>query len=181
MITLINDGREMMQETIASFEERLGTLRTGRANAGLLYGIQVDYYGTPTPIEQLSQISVVEGTQLTIKLFDPSVIKDVERTLNESNLNLPIMNDGTLIRINIPSLTEETRRDIVKDVGKFAEETKIQIRNIRRDLNQEVKDDETLREDDEKRALDDVQKITDEFIKKIEDISKAKTDEIMKV
>jgi ribosome recycling factor len=180
-MTLIDSGREMMNEVIDGFNDRLGTLRTGRANASMLYGIEIDYYGTPTPIEQLSQISVSEGTQLTIKLFDPSALKDVERALNESHLDLPIMNDGTLIRINVPGLTEETRKNIVKDVSKFAEEFKVQIRNIRRDLNQEVKDDDALREDDEKRALENVQKLTDEFIKKIDDISKAKTEEIMTV
>lgn len=181
MNTLLNDGREFMNDTLANYEERLGTLRSGRANASLLYGINIDYYGSPTPLEQIGQISVVEGTQLVIKLFDPSILKDVERTLNESSLGLPVMNDGSLIRINVPSLTEETRREVTKDVSKFAEEAKIQIRNVRRDLNNEIKANDELREDDEKRYMDDVQKLTDEFIKKIDDIAKNKTEEIMTV
>ncbi len=181
MSTLLQDGRELMQVEIDSFNERLQSLRTGRANAGVLYGIEVDYYGSPTPLEQMGQISVSEGTQLVIKLFDPSVIKDVERALNESHLNLPIANDGTLLRINVPQLTEETRRNVVKDATKFGEEAKVQIRNVRRDLNDEIKADKDLREDDEKRLMDEVQKLTDEFVKTIDNIVKVKTDEIMTV
>lgn len=180
MNTLLQDGRELMNAEIETFNNRLGTLRSGRANAGILYGINVDYYGSPTPLEQMGQISVTEGTQLVIKLFDPSVIKDVERALNESNLNLPIINDGTLLRINVPQLTEETRRNVVKDATKYGEESKIQIRNVRRDLNDMVKAND-LPEDEEKRNMDEVQKLTDEFIKKIDSIVKAKTEEIMTV
>lgn len=181
MSTIINDGREFMNEVIKAYEERLGTLRSGRANAGVLYGINVDYYGSPTPLEQIAQISVSEGTQLVIKPFDPSSSKDIERAINESHLNLPVSNDGTVLRINIPRLTEETRREVAKDVSKFAEESKVNIRNIRRDLNNEIKADDTLREDDEKRLMDDVQKLTDEFIKKIDTLSNDKTTEIMTV
>lgn len=181
MSTIINDGRELMNEVIKAYEERLGTLRSGRANAGVLYGINVDYYGSPTPLEQIAQISVSEGTQLVIKPFDPSSSKDIERAINESHLNLPVSNDGTVLRINVPRLTEETRREVAKDVSKFAEESKVNIRNIRRDLNNEVKADDTLREDDEKRLMDDVQKLTDEFIKKIDTLSNDKTTEIMTV
>lgn len=181
MNTLINDGKEMMNDVINTFNERLGTLRTGRANASILYGIHVDYYGSPTPLEQLGQISISEGTQLVVKLFDPSALKDAERAINESSLNLPVTNDGSLLRINIPSLTEETRREVTKEVGKFGEEAKINIRNIRRDLNNEIKNDDTLREDDEKRLMDEVQKLTDDFIKQIDDIAKNKTEEIMTV
>ncbi|HZJ87397.1 MAG TPA: ribosome recycling factor, partial [Erysipelothrix sp.] len=97
-MSILQDGRALMDAEIETFETRLGTLRTGRANAGLLYGIEVDYYGSPTPLEQMGQITVSEGTQLVIKLFDPNVIKDVERALNESHLDLPILNDGTLLR-----------------------------------------------------------------------------------
>lgn len=181
MSTIINDGREFMNEVIKAYEERLGTLRSGRANAGVLYGINVDYYGSPTPLEQIAQISVSEGTQLVIKPFDPSSTKDIERAINESHLNLPVSNDGTVLRINVPRLTEETRREVAKDVSKFAEESKVNIRNIRRDLNNEIKADDTLREDDEKRLMDDVQKLTDEFIKKIDTLSNDKTTEIMTV
>ncbi len=132
-------------------------------------------------MEQIAQISVSEGTQLVIKPFDPSSSKDIERAINESHLNLPVSNDGTVLRINVPRLTEETRREVAKDVSKFAEESKVNIRNIRRDLNNEIKADDTLREDDEKRLMDDVQKLTDEFIKKIDTLSNDKTTEIMTV
>lgn len=181
MNTLLNDGREMMNDIVNSFVDRLGTLRTGRANASMLYGINIDYYGAPTPIEQIASISISEGTQLVVKLFDPSVLKDVERALNESHLNLPIMNDGSLIRINVPSLTEETRREVTRDVSKFAEESKVQIRNLRRDLNNDIKAMDDLPEDQEKRLMDDVQKLTDEFVKRIEEVAKDKTNEVMKV
>lgn len=181
MSTLLKDGREMMDGELENFSDRLGTLRSGRANASILNGIKIDYYGSPTPLEQMGQISISEGTQIVVKLFDPSVLKDVERALNESHLNLPVINDGTLLRMNVPRLTEETRRDVVKDANKYAEEAKIQIRNIRRDLNTEIKDDSELREDDEKRLMDDVQKLTDEFIGKIEAMLKVKTEEIMTV
>lgn len=181
MNNLMDNGKLLMEEVIENYQERLGTLRTGRANASILYGIEVDYYGSPTPLEQMGQISVSEGTQLVVKLFDPSVIKDVERTLNESHLNLPIINDGTLLRINVPALTEETRREVAKDVSKFAEDAKVQIRNVRRDLNDEIKADDSLREDDEKRLMDDVQKLTDDYVSKIDAIAKEKTEEIMTV
>jgi len=181
MNNLMDNGKLLMEEVIENYQERLGTLRTGRANASILYGIEVDYYGSPTPLEQMGQISVSEGTQLVVKLFDPSVIKDVERALNESHLNLPIINDGTLLRINVPALTEETRREVAKDVSKFAEDAKVQIRNVRRDLNDEIKADDSLREDDEKRLMDDVQKLTDDYVSKIDAIAKEKTEEIMTV
>lgn len=181
MNNLMDNGKLLMEEVIENYQKRLGTLRTGRANASILYGIEVDYYGSPTPLEQMGQISVSEGTQLVVKLFDPSVIKDVERALNESHLNLPIINDGTLLRINVPALTEETRREVAKDVSKFAEDAKVQIRNVRRDLNDEIKADDSLREDDEKRLMDDVQKLTDDYVSKIDAIAKEKTEEIMTV
>ncbi len=179
-MSILQDGRAFMDAEIETFETRLGTLRTGRANAGLLYGIEVDYYGSPTPLEQMGQITVSEGTQLVIKLFDPNVIKDVERALNESHLDLPILNDGTLLRINVPQLTEETRREVVKEATKYGEESKVQIRNIRRDLNDLVKAEE-LPEDDEKRSMDQVQELTNEFIAKIDGLVKVKTEELMTV
>lgn len=179
--TLIQEGRKEMQDAIHNFEQRLSTLRTGRANAAILYGVTVDYYGTPTPIEQIGQISVVEGTQLLVKLYDPSILKDVERAIGEALPNLSAQNDGSVIRVNIPKLTEETRREVAKDVSKFAEEAKIVVRNNRRDLNDLIKADDELPEDSEKRLLEDVQKLTDEFVKNIEEIAKNKTKEIMTV
>ncbi len=177
----MQEGKLLMNEVISDFENRLGTLRTGRANASILYGVNIEYYGTPTPLDQIAQISIVEGRQIAIKPFDPSILKDIEREINESQLNLLAQNDGTNVRINVPALSEETRRAESKNVGTFAEEAKVQIRNIRRDLNDEIKDTDGLPEDQEKKMLEDVQNLTNEYIKKIDDISKAKVEEIMTV
>ena len=176
----MQEGKLLMNEVISEFQERLGTLRTGRPNTSILYGVNVEYYGTPTPLDQIAQISISEGTQIVIKPFDPSVLKEIEREINESNLNLLAQNDGTNVRINVPALSEESRREESKNVGTYAEEFKVQIRNIRRDLNDEVTS-EKLPEDDERRELDAVQDLTNEYIKKIDDISKEKVEEIMTV
>ncbi|HEY4537242.1 MAG TPA: ribosome recycling factor [Erysipelothrix sp.] len=177
----MEEGKLLMQEVIDNFVERLGTLRTGHANASILNGLLVEYYGTPTPLDQMAQISVVEGTQIAIKPFDPSILKEIERVINESNLNLLAQNDGTNVRINVPPLTEETRRSEAKKIGGFAEEAKVAVRNIRRDLNDEIKDEEGLPEDQEKKMLEDVQDLTNEFIKKIDQIAAEKEKEIMTV
>jgi len=177
----MEEGKLLMEEVVESFKVNLGTLRTGRANVSILYGIEVDYYGAPTPLEQMSQISVSEGRQLVIKPFDPSSLKDIEHTLNESDIDYPVQNDGTHVRINIPPLTEETRREEAKKIGKFAEDARVQIRNIRRDLNDEVKKEEGLPEDQEKAMLEDIQELTDEYIAKIDAIAKEKEKEIMTV
>ncbi len=177
----MEEGKLLMEEVVETFKRNLGTLRTGRANASMLYGIEVDYYGAPTPLEQMSQISISEGRQLVIKPFDPSSLKDIEHTLNESDLDYPVQNDGTHVRINIPPLTEETRREESKKIGQFAEDARVQIRNIRRDLNDDVKKQDGLPEDQEKSMLDEVQKLTDEYIAKIDQIAKDKEQEIMTV
>ncbi len=174
-------AREGMTSAIRSFEENLATLRTGRANPSMLSKVMIDYYGEMTPIHQMSQISVVEGTQLVVKLFDPSQLKATEKAINAANLGFNAQNDGTVVRMNVPALTQETRQNIVKDVGKYAEEAKIMIRNVRRDINDQIKKDDDLSEDMEKRELDLIQKTTDEFIKKVEEIAKEKSDEILQV
>lgn len=181
MSEILNQGKQQMEATVHAFEDRLGTLRSGRANAALLYGITVDYYGSQTPIEQIAQISVVEGRQLVVKLFDPSALKETEHAINHANLGVLAQNDGSLIRINVPQLTEETRRQVSKSVSTYAEEFKVQVRNLRRSLNDEVKKDDTLTEDQEKKLLEDIQKLTDDFIKRIESIANDKTKEIMTV
>lgn len=181
MENIVNNGRPFMDDAIASYEGRLNTLRTGRANVSIIHGILVDYYGTPTPIEQIASLSVVEGRQIVVKPFDPSSLKDMERSLSESALNLPVQNDGSVIRINVPQLTEDARRDTAKSVGTFAEDAKIVVRNVRRDLNDEVKKLKDLPEDQERGLLDDIQKLTDTYIKKIDDIAKAKVDDIMSI
>ena len=181
MDNLNEEGIMMMDEVIEHYKGRLGTLRSGRANSSMLHGITIDYYGTETPLEQMGSISVSEGRQLVVKLFDPSALKDAERAINDSHLKLPVQNDGQLLRINVPQLTEETRRDVSKDVSVFAEEAKVGIRNVRRDLNDSVKKMENLPEDQEKGMLEDVQELTDSYIKKIDQIAKDKTAEIMTI
>ena len=157
----------------------LTKVRTGRANPNMLDGIMVDYYGSPTPINQLASVSIQEGKTIAIKPFDRNVIKDVERALNISDLNLPVMNGGDILRITVPALTEETRKGFCKDEDKMAEEAKVQIRNIRRDVNEDIKKDKTIPEDISKSYLEDIQKATDKFIAKIEDLAKDKQKEIM--
>lgn len=181
MHLIIEEGRFLMSGSVESFETRLGTLRSGRASVAMLHGISVEYYGTPTPIEQIAQLSVVEGRQLLIKPFDRSSIKDMERALNESHLGLPVQSDGSVLRINIPQLTEQVRKDVAKQVSVYAEEAKVAIRNIRRDLNDDVKKLDDVTEDQERSLLEDVQKITDEFVKKIDEIAKAKSAEILSI
>lgn len=170
---------EKMANAIEAFKNSLTKVRTGRANPNMLDGIMVDYYGSPTPINQLASVSVQEGKTIVIKPFDRNVVKDVERAINTSDLGLPPQNGGDVIRISVPSLTEETRKGFCKDVDKMAEEAKVQIRNIRRDVNEDIKKDKTIPEDMSKSYLEDIQKATDEAIKKIEELAKEKANEIM--
>lgn len=181
MHTIIEEGRLLMSSAIESFESRLSTLRSGRASVAMLHGIEVEYYGSPTPLEQIASLSVVEGKQLLIKPFDPQSLKDMERALNESHLGLPVQNDGSVLRINVPQLTEQVRKDVAKQVGVYGEEAKVVIRNIRRDLNDDVKKLDDVTEDQERALLENVQKITDEFVKKIDDVAKQKSAEVMSI
>lgn len=170
-----------MEKVIDSYQHALSNIRTGRANPGIISEIEVDYYGAPTPLNQMGQISVVEGTQLVVKLYDTSMLKEVEKAINSANIGLVPQNDGSVIRLNVPKLTEETRKDLSKGVSKFAEEAKISIRNIRRDLNDEAKCDDELNEDGEKHMLELIQKQTDAFIKRIDGIGEDKVKEIMTI
>lgn len=172
---------EAMESALHSLEDNLATVRTGRANPAMLSKVMIDYYGEMTPINQMSQISVVEGTQLVVKLFDPSQLKSVEKAINAANLGFNAQNDGSVIRMNVPSLTQDTRKVLVKDVSKMAEEAKVIVRNARREVNEQVKKDDELSEDMQKRELENVQKVTDEFIKKVDEIAKEKSDEILQV
>lgn len=170
-----------MKKVIEKFEHHLSTVRTGRANPKQLEDIHVDYYGSPTPISQVGSINVVEGKQLVIKPYDTSLLKGIEHAIQAANLGLNPMNDGSVVRINVPPLTEQTRKEISKTVEKHAEEAKVSIRNVRRDVNDAIKKDDTLTEDREKEALEKIQKLTDEHIKKIELIVKDKEKDIMTV
>ena len=177
---LLLELEERMEKSIASFEKELSTVRTGRANAGLLDSISIEYYGVPTPLKQVSSITIPEANQLYIKPFDKSVLKEVERAILASSLGLTPQNDGAGIRLILPQMTEERRRELVKLVGKMEEHAKVAIRNLRRDGNDDVKKLD-LPEDDEKGSLEDIQKLTDGKISQIEEIAAKKTKEVMSI
>lgn len=169
---------ENMQKSIESLERELSNVRTGRANPSLLDRISIDYYGTLTPLKQIASISVAEGTQLLIKPFDKSTMKAIEQAIHNSDLGLSPNSDSNGIRLILPSLTGERRKELSKDIEKNGEEAKVAIRNIRRDANDSIKKLE-LPEDSERTTLEEVQKITDKFSKKIDDVITNKAKEIM--
>ncbi len=177
---ILDETKEKMNKTIDSFKGELSTVRAGRANPNMLDRVMVDYWGTPTPVNQTSGISVVEGRQLVIKPYDRSILKDIERAIFEANLGLTPQNDGEIIRITVPPLTEERRKEYVKQVKKYAEDTKVAIRNIRRSSNDEAQKAD-LPEDQEKQAKEKIQKLTDEFVKKIDQLTKEKEEELLTV
>ncbi|QTA82499.1 Ribosome-recycling factor [Desulfonema limicola] len=177
-----NETRDRMGKSIAALEKELKRVRTGRASLSLLDGIKVDYYGTPTPLNQMASLSVPESRLINIQPWDVSVIKDIEKAILKSSLGLTPSNDGKLVRISIPPLTEQRRKELVKVVSKIGEDSKIAVRNIRRDSNEllkGLKNDGEISEDDSFKAQDQVQKITDEYIKQIDEICKEKEKEII--
>ena len=179
---IYQDTRESMDKTITSLHNELNRVRTGRANLSLLDGIRVDYYGTQTPLNQMASLSVPESRLITIQPWDATVIKEIEKAILKSDLGLTPSNDGKLIRIAIPPLTEERRKQLAKSVHKTCEDHKIAIRNLRRDANEmlkSLKKDGDISEDDAFRGQDQVQKITDEFIAQIDTIYKDKEKEIL--
>jgi ribosome recycling factor len=173
-----------MDKTIESTRQELGTVRTGRASSGLLDRIQVSYYGTKTPLNQLAQVSVPEPRMLAIQPYDKGAIKEIERAILESDLGLTPANDGSMIRLPVPQLTEQRRKDLVKVVGKLAEEGRVALRNVRRDAITQLKDlerDGKVGVDDLHRAEDRMQKLTDEHVKVVDDLYKHKETEILEV
>jgi ribosome recycling factor len=175
---------DKMDKAIESLKKHLASMRTGRASLSIFDGIMVDYFGTPTQISHVATLSIPESRLITIQPFDPKVISDIEKAIQKSDLGINPNNDGKIIRIAIPALTEERRKEIVKQVHKRGEEAKIVLRNIRRDGNDEMKKlekEEHLSEDDTKRSLDEIQKITDSFIKKIDETVSHKEEEVMEV
>jgi len=173
-----------MQGAIDALKKEFASVRTGRASMGLLDGIVIDYYGTPTPVQQLASLSIPESRQIAIQPWEQKLIPEIEKAIMKSDLGLTPMNDGRTIRINIPVLTEERRKQLVKIVKKRAEESRIAVRNIRRDSNEELKKlekNEHVSEDEVKKEHDEVQKITDSFIKKIDELLEHKEKEIMEV
>ena len=181
---LIDETREKMTKTLSVLKAELAGLRAGRANAQVLDRIAVDYYGSMTPINQLGNISTPEPRMLIIALWDTKMIPAVEKAIQKSDLGINPANDGKIIRLVFPELTEERRKDLVKTVRKKGEESKVAIRNIRRDLNDQIKKqkkDSLITEDDQKKLEEKGQKLTDEFIKDIDAILSAKEKEILSV
>jgi len=181
---IIEDTSDRMEKTIEHLTKDFAGLRAGRANPAMLDKIMVDYYGTPTPLNQLGNIGVPEPRLLVIQPWDKTSIPDIEKAIMKSDLGVNPSNDGNVIRINIPSLTEERRKDLVKVVRKRAEEAKVAIRNIRREANDSLKSmekDGSISEDECKKRLDEVQKITDNHIKEIDRLAGGKEKEIMEV
>jgi ribosome recycling factor len=179
---IYQDTRDSNQKALASLEKELQRMRTGRASLSILDGIRVDYYGTPTPLNQMATLAVPESRLITIQPWDVSVIKDIEKAILKSDLGLTPSNDGKLIRISIPPLTEERRKELVKVVHKTCEDYKVSVRNTRRDANDMVKSlkkDGDISEDDAFKAQDQIQKITDEFIAGIDECYKEKEKEIL--
>lgn len=179
---IVNDAKQKMAKSEENLVRELGKIRAGNANPTLLNHITVDYYGVPTPINQLAQVSVPEARQLVVKPYDKSALKDIEKAIQVSDIGITPQNDGEIIRLTIPALTEERRREIAKNVGKEAENAKIAIRNIRRDAMDEIKkaeDNNELTEDDRRHFEGEVQKVTDEAVKKVDDLAAEKENEII--
>lgn len=178
------DAQDRMQKALDNLEKDYKRVRTGRASVALVDGLRVDYYGTSTPLNQLATLTIPEPRSIMIQPWDSTIIGDVEKAILKSELGLTPMNDGKVIRINIPPLTAERRRDLVKIVRKMSEETKVAVRNIRRDINEmikELKKEKEISEDEQFRAQDEIQKITDDFIKKVDIIFSSKEKEILEV
>jgi ribosome recycling factor len=176
--------RDRMDKAVAALKEEYGGLRTGRANAGLLEPIMVDAYGSTVPLNSVGAISVPEPRMITVSVWDKGTVSAVEKAIRSSGLGLNPVTDGTTVRVPIPPLTEERRRDLAKLAGKYAETQRIAVRNCRRDANEELKKaekDGAISQDDQKRMNDEVQKYTDEAIKRIDDALKTKEQEIMQV
>ena len=175
------DAQNKMNKSIDVLVQSLTTLRTGRASAAMLNGINVDYYGSPTPLNQIASITVPEPRQLLIKPYDKNDVKSIVAAINASDLGLNPINEGQLVRLNIPAMTEDRRREVSKQAHKYGEEAKVTIRNIRREYMDLVKLDEEMTEDYQKRVEDDIQKVTDEAVKKIDVIIAEKEKEIMSI
>ena len=173
------EAKEKMGKCIENLKGSLVTLRTGRASPAMLNGIEVDYYGSMTPINQISSITVPEPRQLLIKPYDKNDVKNIVSAINASDLGINPINEGICIRLIIPALTEERRKDIVKQAHRYAEDAKVSVRNVRRDYMDVVKIDDSYPEDMLKRAQEDIQKVTDDAVKDIDNILAEKEKEIM--
>ena len=181
---IISDARKRMDAAVEDSRKKLSTVRTGRASVSLLDNVMVDYYGTDMPLNQVGTIHAPESTMLTVQPFDPTQLANIEKAIRASELGLNPSNDGKLIRVPIPPLTEDRRKQMVKVVHEMAEEHRTAVRNVRRDANDHLKKmlkDKTISEDAEKDALDQVQKLTDQHITRINEVAEHKEKEVMTV
>ena len=177
---ILLETEEKMEKTIQSMLKEFSKIRTGRANATILDSITIEYYGSPSPVRQISNVSTPEANQLLIKPYDASTLKLIERAINSSDLGINPINDGVSLRLIFPKLTEERRRELVKSLGKITEGAKVACRNIRREGNDDIKKLK-LNDDDEKGYIEDIQKLTDKFIEKIDKETEIKEKELMEI
>lgn len=176
--------KRRMEKAVEDLRKELSTIRTGRASISILDNINVDYYGTPTPVNQVAQLGTPDGTLITVQPYDASLVGPVEKAIRNSDLGLNPSNDGRIVRIPIPPLTEDRRKTLAKHVHKVLEDHRTAVRNIRRDGNEFMKKqlkDKLISEDEEKKSLDEIQKLTDDFVHKLEEVAKNKEQEILKV
>jgi len=184
MNTVFEFAKEHMQKSIEVLQRDLNTLRTGKVSIHVLDGVKVDYYGAPTPLNQVANVNAVDATTIVVQPWDKSIIKDIEKAIQEANVGANPNNDGESIKLYFPPMTEEERKKQAKKAKEFAEKAKIAIRNVRRDANDKIKKmfkNKEITEDDERKGLDEVQKITDEFIAKVDETVNKKIDDVMKV
>lgn len=184
MKTVYEFAKTKMGKTVAALQTEYGAIRAGRANPQILDKVTVDYYGTPTPVGQLASIAVAEARVLTITPWDKSVLKGIEKAIQTSDIGINPQNDGSVIRLTFPPLTEDRRKELAKDVQKIAENSKVAVRSIRRDAIEKLKamkKNSEITEDDLKTGEKEIQKITDGFVKEIEDIASAKEKEILSI
>ena len=184
MKELFNATKERMEKSLVSLNHEFNSIRAGRASAASLDRISVDYYGVPTPINQMAAISVTDGRTLVIQPWDASTLKSIEKEILASDVGITPMNDGKMLRLNFPQLTEERRKEIKKNIAKMSEEGKVAIRNIRRDANDKakaMKKNSEMTEDEQKQSDKTIQDLTDKYIKEIENITSAKEKEIMEI
>jgi len=181
----LNAGlRRRMDQAVATFQANLASTRTGRASVHMLDQVKVDYYGTHTPISQLAQVSAPEAQMILIAPWDPTILKEVEKAVRASDLGFNPISDGKILRVPVPPMTEERRRDVCKHLNKVLEEHRTAVRNVRRDGNEALKKlakEKKVSEDEEERALEEIQKMTDEEIRRMEELSQKKEAEIMQV
>ncbi|ASB89586.1 ribosome recycling factor [Bacillus sonorensis] len=181
---VMNQTKERMEKAVAAYQRELATVRAGRANPSLLDKVTVEYYGAQTPLNQLASITVPEARMLVITPYDKTALGDIEKAIQKADLGVTPTNDGSIIRITIPPLTEERRKELAKLVKKYSEDAKVAVRNIRRDANDDLKKLEKngeMTEDELRSSTEDVQKLTDEYVSKIDEITKDKEKEIMEV